>query len=108
MNLEKRKVNPEDDLGFGKQPVMKNQPVINKDGSINVKRTGLPFFNTLNSYQTMITMADSYERATHQKELVDECNDRDMALPVSQNVQPGCGAISAYHYPVLACHDRWQ
>jgi inward rectifier potassium channel len=57
MDLEKRKVNPEDDLGFGKQPVMKSQPVINKDGSINVKRTGLPFFNTLNSYQTMITMS---------------------------------------------------
>ena len=57
MDLEKRKVNPEDDLGFGKQPVMKSQPVINKDGSINVKRTGLPFFNSLNSYQTMITMS---------------------------------------------------
>ncbi|MDN3547399.1 ion channel [Mucilaginibacter aquaedulcis] len=57
MDLKKRKVNPEDDLGFGKQPVMKSQPVINKDGSINVKRTGLPFLNTLNSYQNLITMS---------------------------------------------------
>ncbi|WP_183557663.1 ion channel [Mucilaginibacter sp. SP1R1] len=57
MHQNTRKVNPEDDLGFGKQPVMKSQPVINKDGTINVKRTGLPFFNSLNSYQTMITMS---------------------------------------------------
>jgi inward rectifier potassium channel len=52
-----RKINPEDDLGFGTQPVIKSQPVINKDGSINVKRTGLPFFNTLNSYQALINMS---------------------------------------------------
>ncbi|WP_419699229.1 ion channel [Mucilaginibacter sp. NFX135] len=57
MNHNTRKVNPEDDLGFGTQPVIKSQPVINKDGSINVKRTGLPFFNRLNSYQSLINMS---------------------------------------------------
>ena len=52
-----RKVNPEDDLGFGPQPVMKNQPLMNKDGSPNVRRIGLPYFNTANNYHTLITMS---------------------------------------------------
>lgn len=51
-----RKINPEDDLGFGPQPVMKNQPLMNKDGSPNVRRTGLPFFSTVNNYHNFITM----------------------------------------------------
>ncbi len=57
MALHKRKINPLDDLGFGSQPVMKNQPLVNKDGSPNVKRVGLPFFNTANNYHTLITMS---------------------------------------------------
>ncbi|SDD78949.1 inward rectifier potassium channel [Mucilaginibacter pineti] len=57
MAIHKEKINPEDDLGFGTQPVMKSQPVINKDGSINVKRTGLPFFSTSNNYHSLITMS---------------------------------------------------
>jgi inward rectifier potassium channel len=57
MAIRNRKINPEDDLGFGPQPVMKNQPLINKDGSPNVKRTGLPFLNTANNYHTLITMS---------------------------------------------------
>lgn len=57
MAIHKRKINPEDDLGFGLQPVIKNQPLINKDGSPNVKRIGLPFFNTANNYHTLITMS---------------------------------------------------
>jgi inward rectifier potassium channel len=57
MAIQKRKINPEDDLGFGPQPVMKNQPLMNKDGSPNVKRVGLSFFNTANSYHTLITMS---------------------------------------------------
>jgi inward rectifier potassium channel len=52
-----RKVNPEDDLGFGYQPVMKNQPLINKDGSPNVKRKGLSYFNTADNYHKLITMS---------------------------------------------------
>jgi inward rectifier potassium channel len=54
--MQKRKINPEDDLGFGSQPVLKNQFLLNKDGSPNVKRIGLPFFNTANNYHTLITM----------------------------------------------------
>ncbi|WP_428329618.1 ion channel [Mucilaginibacter sp.] len=57
MNIHQRKINPEDDLGFGPQPVIKNQPLMNKDGSPNVKRVGLPFFNTANNYHTLITMS---------------------------------------------------
>ncbi|SDS79350.1 inward rectifier potassium channel [Mucilaginibacter mallensis] len=57
MSIPTRKVNPEDDLGFGYQPVMKNQPLINKDGSPNVKRRGLPFLNTANNYHKLITMS---------------------------------------------------
>jgi inward rectifier potassium channel len=53
----KRKINPEDDLGFGSQPVIKNQFLLNKDGSPNVKRIGLPFFNTANNYHILITMS---------------------------------------------------
>jgi inward rectifier potassium channel len=57
MPIHKRKINPEDDLGFGPQPVIKNQPLMNKDGTPNVKRIGLPFFNTANNYHTLITMS---------------------------------------------------
>jgi len=57
MALYKRKINPEDDLGFGPQPVMKNQPLINKDGTPNVKRKGLSRFNTADNYHKMITMS---------------------------------------------------
>jgi inward rectifier potassium channel len=57
MAKQTRKINPEDDLGFGPQPVIKNQPLMNKDGSPNVRRVGLPFFNTANNYHTLITMS---------------------------------------------------
>jgi inward rectifier potassium channel len=46
MAIRKQQVNPENDLGFGPQPVIKSQPLINKDGSVNVKRRGLSRFNT--------------------------------------------------------------
>lgn len=57
MAIRNRKINPEDDLGFGPQPVLKNQPLINKDGTPNVRRRGLPFLNTANNYHTLITMS---------------------------------------------------
>jgi inward rectifier potassium channel len=57
MSIHKRKINPEDDLGFGPQPVMKSQPLINQDGSINIRRRGLPFFRTDDNYHTLITMS---------------------------------------------------
>src|ERR1700743_3797658 len=57
MVTHKRKINPEDDLGFGPQPVIKNQPLMNKDGSPNVRRIGLSPFNTANNYHILITMS---------------------------------------------------
>ncbi|EHQ24726.1 ion channel [Mucilaginibacter paludis] len=56
MGIRKVKVNPENDLGFGTQAVVKNQRMFNQDGSINVKRKGLSFFNTANNYHRLITM----------------------------------------------------
>ncbi|WP_214070859.1 ion channel [Mucilaginibacter sp. dw_454] len=55
MVIHKSKFNPEDDLGFGTKAVV-NQRLINQDGSINVNRKGLPFFNTANTYHSLITM----------------------------------------------------
>lgn len=52
-----RKVNPEDDLGFGTQPVMKNQPLLNRDGSVNVRRPRRSIFNTTDNYHILITMS---------------------------------------------------
>jgi inward rectifier potassium channel len=56
LNYE-RKINPEDDLGFGYQPVIKNQPLINKDGSPNVRRKGLNSFNISDNYHKLVTMS---------------------------------------------------
>lgn len=55
--LHRRKFNPEDDLGFGPQPVMKNQPLLNRDGSVNVRRKGLSIFNTADNYHNLIKMS---------------------------------------------------
>jgi len=57
MAIHKRKFNPEDDLGFGQQPVIKNQRLINRDGSVNVKRKGISPFSTSNNYHNLITMS---------------------------------------------------
>jgi inward rectifier potassium channel len=57
MAIKEQKINPENDLGFGPQPVIKSQPLINKDGSVNVRRKGLAFFNTADNYHTLITMS---------------------------------------------------
>jgi len=57
MAIREQKVNPENDLGFGPQPVIKSQPLINKDGSVNVRRKGLSLFNTADNYHTLIKMS---------------------------------------------------
>ncbi|MDB5129640.1 ion channel [Mucilaginibacter sp.] len=57
MAIRNQQVNPENDLGFGPQPVIKSQPLINKDGSVNVKRRGLSRFNTADTYHTLIKMS---------------------------------------------------
>jgi inward rectifier potassium channel len=56
MGIKKVNVNPENDLGFGTQAVVKNQRLFNQDGSINVARKGLSRFNTANNYHRLITM----------------------------------------------------
>lgn len=56
MAIYKRKFNPEDDLGFGTKAVVSTQRLINQNGSINVKRKGIPFFSTANTYHSLITM----------------------------------------------------
>jgi len=56
MAIQKKKFNPEDDLGFGSQPVIKSQPLIKQDGSVNVKRRGLPVFRPYDNYHKLITM----------------------------------------------------
>ncbi|MBD1392266.1 ion channel [Mucilaginibacter glaciei] len=56
MAIREQQINPENDLGFGPQPVMKSQPLINKDGSVNVRRKGLSLFNTADNYHTLIKM----------------------------------------------------
>jgi inward rectifier potassium channel len=54
--LHRKKFNPEDDLGFGSQPVMKSQPLLNRDGSVNVRRKGVSIFNTADNYHNLIRM----------------------------------------------------
>lgn len=56
MSIREQQIKAEDDLGFGPQPVIKSQPLINKDGSVNVKRKGLSLFNTADNYHTLIKM----------------------------------------------------
>ncbi|QXV64586.1 ion transporter [Mucilaginibacter sp. 21P] len=55
--IREQKINPENDLGFGPQPVIKNQPLLNKNGTVNVKRKGMSRFNTADTYHTLITMS---------------------------------------------------
>lgn len=57
MGIKKVKFDPENDLGFGNQAVVKNQRMLNQDGSINIKRKGLSFFNTADNYHKLITMS---------------------------------------------------
>jgi len=45
---------PQNDLGLGNKAV--NQRIINRDGSINIKRKGLPYLSTFDNYNTLITM----------------------------------------------------
>ncbi|MVN21549.1 ion channel [Mucilaginibacter arboris] len=55
--MSSKKYKIQDDLGLGLQPVVKNQRVINRDGSSNIRRTGTPFFRTADTYNALITMS---------------------------------------------------
>jgi inward rectifier potassium channel len=57
MAIRNQIINPKNDLGFGPQPVIKSQPLLNKDGTVNVKRKGLSLFNTADNYHTLIKMS---------------------------------------------------
>lgn len=51
---------PEDefkDLGFGAKISSQRSRLINKDGSFNVKRKGLPFFESLSFYHSLVEMS---------------------------------------------------
>lgn len=52
-----RKVQFNDDLGFGSTPVIKNQRVLNTDGTPNIERTGLPWFKFDDTYTRLVTMS---------------------------------------------------
>ncbi|MCX2477414.1 ion channel [Pedobacter sp. MC2016-05] len=57
MAFFKRKVQFNDDLGFGSSPVIKNQRVLNTDGTPNIERTGLPWFKFDDTYTRLVTMS---------------------------------------------------
>ena len=44
------------ETGFGNRVIEDNQRLMNKDGSSNVKRAGLPFYAATNYYHSLITM----------------------------------------------------
>src|SRR5436190_24378464 len=45
------------ETGFGSRVYEKNQRLMNKDGSSNVHRRGLPFFEQLSFYHSLINMS---------------------------------------------------
>ncbi|MNK54581.1 Inward rectifier potassium channel Kirbac3.1 [compost metagenome] len=57
MSFFKRKVQFNDDFGFGSNPVTKNQRMLNPDGSANIERTGLPWFKFDDTYTRLVTMS---------------------------------------------------
>ncbi|MGO4879172.1 ion channel [Pedobacter psychrotolerans] len=57
MSFFKRRVQFNDDLGFGSAPVIKNQRVLNTDGTPNIERTGLPWFKFDDTYTRLVTMS---------------------------------------------------
>ncbi len=55
MAIGKHSTRPEDDLGFGNQTI--TERIVNRDGSLNVKRKGLGVSNTSNNYHRLIAMS---------------------------------------------------
>lgn len=58
--METTKPHVQDDLGLGLQPVLHNQRVINRDGSANIRRLGMPFFRTADTYNALINLSWGY------------------------------------------------
>lgn len=58
--MKKKFSNPEDefkDLGFGSKVSSQRMRLINRDGSFNVERKGLPFFESLSIYHSLLEMS---------------------------------------------------
>lgn len=45
------------DLGFGSNPVSKNQRMLNPDGTANIQRAGLPWFKFDDTYTRLVSMS---------------------------------------------------
>ena len=52
-----RKIKKFDDLGLGTRAEVGGYRAINKDGSFNVRKTNVPFFERLNFFHSLITMS---------------------------------------------------
>ena len=50
------KAKADEDLGFGKNPTINNQRLLNKDGSSNIRRKGLSYFKPHEAYNSLIFM----------------------------------------------------
>lgn len=56
-NQNKTDIKEVTDLGLGNKVIDKNNRVINRDGSFNVERRGLPFFESFSVYHWLISMS---------------------------------------------------
>lgn len=50
------KAKADEDMGFGKNPTINNQRLLNKDGSSNIRRKGLSYFKPHEAYNSLIFM----------------------------------------------------
>ena len=57
MALKKQQDISGNDLGFGNKATVNNQRIMNRDGSSNIKRIGLPFLRTTDTYNWLIKMS---------------------------------------------------
>lgn len=57
MAFKRKKLSDDDDLGFGNRPMGKDQRMMNADGTANIKRIGLPFFRSDDTYNSLISMS---------------------------------------------------
>jgi len=60
ISRRKNSIKPEEefqDLGFGAKVANQSERLINQDGSFNVERRGLPFFQSLSFYHSLLTIS---------------------------------------------------
>jgi inward rectifier potassium channel len=55
-NQKKTKAEETDDIGFSSKYSSKTRRLVNRDGSFNIKRTGLKFSDSFNLYHSLITL----------------------------------------------------